>query len=151
MKTTMKTVIDAPASTVFLWLEDDERLRQWIPNLAEDEPLVETPEKVGSRFRQVFLENGKEMEMIGEITRFLQDERLQVFMTGKMFDLDVDYVLKPLSTEQTELTQESEIKMKGFFKLMTPLMILMSKFSKNNPQAAAHAMLKEMAEQEYQS
>ena len=110
MKTTMKTVIDAPASTVFLWLEDDERLRQWIPNLAEDEPLIETPEKVGSRFRQVFLENGKEMEMIGEITRFLQDERLQVFMTGKMFDLDVDYVLKPLSTEQTELTQESEIK-----------------------------------------
>jgi len=151
MKTSKTTVIDAPAKIVFLWLEDNDRLRQWIPSLVEDEPIIETPEKVGSKFRQVFLENGKEMEMIGEITEYTENERLRCYITGKMFDLDVDYILKATSDTQTELTQDSEIKMKGFLKLMTPIMWLASKFSKNNAQDKAHAMLKEMAEAEFQA
>lgn len=151
MKTSKTTVIDAPAATVFLWLEDDDRLKKWVPNIIEDEPLIETPEKVGSKFRQVFLENGRRMEMIGEITEFAENERLRVYITGKMFDLDVDYILKPLSDTQTELTQDSEIKFKGFMMLFAPVMFLMSKFSSNDPQAAAHEKLKEMAEAEYQT
>ena len=71
MKTIMTTLIEAPAATVFLWLEDNERLLKWVPNLVEDEALLETPEKVGSKFRQVFLEKGKRMEMTGEITCLL--------------------------------------------------------------------------------
>ena len=151
MKTSVTTIIDAPAKMVFLWLEDDERLKKWIPNLIEDEALLETPEKVGSKFRQVFLENGKEMEMIGEITEYDLDERMRVYITGKMFDLDVDYILKPLSDSQTELTQDSEITLKGFFKIMWPLMALMSKLGKKDPQAEAHARLKEFAEAEHQA
>jgi len=151
MKTSKTTQIDAPAATVFLWLEDDDRLKKWVPNIVEDEPLLETPEKVGSKFRQVFLENGRRMEMIGEITEFVENERLRVYITGKMFDLDVDYILEPLSDTQTQLTQDSEIKFKGFMMLFAPIMFLMSKFSSNDPQAAAHEKLKEMAEAEYQS
>lgn len=151
MKTSKTTIIDAPAATVFLWLEDNDRLKKWVPNIVEDEPLVETPEKVGSKFRQVFLENGRRMEMIGEITEFVENERLRVYITGKMFDLDVDYILAPLSETQTELTQDSEIKFKGFMMLFAPIMFLMSKFSSNDPQAEAHETLKSMAEAEYQS
>ena len=151
MKTSKTTLIDAPAATVFLWLEDDDRLKKWVPNIVEDEPLLETPEKVGSKFRQVFLENGREMEMIGEITEFSENERLRVYITGKMFDLDVDYILKPLSDTQTELTQDSDIKFKGMMVLFAPIMFLMSKFSSNDPQAEAHEKLKAMAEDEYQS
>ncbi len=151
MKTSKTTVIDAPVATVFLWLEDNDRLKKWVPNIIEDEPLIETPEKVGSKFRQVFLENGREMEMIGEITEFSENERLRVYITGKMFDLDVDYILKPLSDTQTELTQDSDIKFKGMMVLFAPIMFLMSKFSSNDPQAEAHEKLKAMAEDEYQS
>lgn len=151
MKTSKTTVIDAPVATVFLWLEDNDRLKKWVPNIIEDEPLIETPEKVGSKFRQVFLENGREMEMIGEITEFSENERLRVYITGKMFDLDVDYILKPFSDTQTELTQDSDIKFKGMMVLFAPIMFLMSKFSSNDPQAEAHEKLKAMAEDEYQS
>lgn len=151
MKTSKTTIIDAPAEIVFPWLEDNERLRQWVPNLVEDEALIETPEKVGSKFRQAFLERGKRMEMIGEITAYAENERMRVYMTGDMFELDVDYVLKPLSPEQTEVTQDSTIKFKGFLKLLTPLMILMSKLSKADPQAEAHAKLKDMAESEFRT
>ena len=151
MKTTMTTRIDAPAEIVFLWIHENERLKQWIPNLIEDEPLLDTPEKVGSRFRQVFLENGKQMEMTGEITAYVENERLRAMMSGDMFDLDVDYTLKALSDTQTDVTQETEIKFKGFLKLFAPLMLLMSKLSSKDPQAEAHAKLKAMAEAEYRN
>ncbi len=68
-----------------------------------------------------------------------------------MFNLDVDYILKGLSPTQTEVRQDSVIKMKGFLKLLTPLFVLMSKFSKNDAQAQAHAKLKELAEAEYRT
>ena len=151
MKTTMTTVIDAPAEIVFLWLEDSDRLKRWVPNLVEDEPIVETPEKVGSKFRQVFVEKGKTMEMTGELTEYVENEFLRVNMTGDMFGLDVGYRLKSSSDAQTEVTQDTEIKFKGFMKLMAPIFVLSCKFSKKNPQADAHAKLKELAEQEYQS
>jgi len=150
MKTSMTTVIDAPAAIVFLYLEDNERIKKWVPNLIEDEAITETPDKVGSEFRQVFLEGGKEMEMTGVITEYTENERIRIDMTGKMFDLDVDYILKALSATQTEVTQDTEIKMKGFMKVMTPIMLLMSKLSSKNPQADAHAKLKELAEAEFQ-
>lgn len=150
MKTSKTTIINAPTNIVFPWLEDDERLSQWVPNIVEDEVLFETPEKVGSKFRQVFLERGKRMEMIGEITEYTENERMRVYMSGDMFELDVDYVLKPLSPEQTELRQDTIIKFKGGFKLFTPIMILISKLSKADPQGEAHAKLKDLVEAEFQ-
>ncbi len=149
MQTSKTTLIDAPASTVFLWLEDNSRLKQWVPNLIEDEALVETPEKIGSRFRQVFLENGRKMEMIGEITAYAENERMRVDISGNMFDLDADYSLKALSDNQTELTQKTKIRFKGIMKLLTPIFWLMSKVSSKDPQAKAHETLKAMAEAEY--
>lgn len=151
MKTSKTTRIDAPAATVFLWLDDNDRLKQWVPNLIEDEALTEPPERVGSRFRQVFLENGKRMEMTGEITAFIENERMRVDMTGDMFNLDVDYTLLALSDNQTELTQNTEIRFKGMMMLFVPIMRLMSLFSSQDPQADAHERLKSMAEAEYQS
>lgn len=151
MKTSKTTHIDAPREAVFPWLEDNDRLMQWIPSLVEDEALVETPEKVGSTFKQVFLEKGRKMEMVGEITAYVENERMRVKMAGDMFDLDADYILTTPSDNQTELTQNTEIRFKGFLKVMTPIMLLMSKFSSKDPQAEAHNTLKALVEAEYQN
>jgi len=151
MKSSTTTLINAPAATVFLWLEDNDRLMRWVPNLVEDEALVDTPEKIGSKFRQVFLENGRRMEMTGEITAYVENERMRVDVVGDMFVLDADYTLKAIADNQTELTQDTEIRFKGFMKLFAPVMMLMSKFSSKDPQADAHAKLKAMAEAEYQA
>ena len=151
MKTSLTTIIDAPAALVFLWLDDNERLLKWVPNLIKDEALTDMPGKVGSTFAQTFLENGREMEMEGEITAFEENERMRVYMKNKMFELDVDYHLKALSETQTEVTQHTKIYVKGFMKLLFPLMGLMSKMSKKDPQADAHARLKACVEAEYRS
>ena len=149
MKSQTITRINAPDSTVFLWLEDNNRLKKWVPNLAEDEPISDTPEKIGSTFRQVFLENDREMEMMGEITAFVENEHMRVNMTGKMFNLDMEYILTAVSKTQTDVTQNTKIQLKGFGKLLTPIMFLTSKFSSKDPQADAHEKLKAMAESEY--
>jgi len=149
METSTTTIIDAPAATVFLWLEDNARLKQWVPNLVEDEPIHETPERVGSRFRQVFLEKGRKMEMVGELTAYVPKERMRVMMTGELFHLDVDYNLLAVSDVQTEVTQDTVIAFKGALKLMAPLMWLASKLTSKDPQAEAHAVLKEVAEAEF--
>ena len=147
----MTTIIDAPVEIVFLYLEDSDRLKRWVPNLVEDESIVETPEKTGSKFRQVFLERGKTMEMNGEITDYVENEFVRVIMAGDMFGLDVGYRLKSLSEAQTEVTQETQIKFEGFMKFVAPIFVMLSKISSKDPQAEAHAKLKEMAEEEYQS
>ena len=153
MKSQTITRINSPASTVFLWLKDNNRLKKWVPNLAEDEPISDTPEKIGSTFRQVFLENDREMEMMGEITAFVENEHMRVNMMGKMFNLDVEYILTAVSKTQTDVTQNTKIQLKGFGKLLTPIMFLTSKFSSKfsskDPQADAHEKLKAMAESEY--
>ena len=151
MKTTTITVIDAPAAHVFPWLEDTDRMKQWLPNLVEDVPLTETEDHIGSTFRQVYHERGKDMEMIGEVTAYSENERMRAYITADMFDLDVDYHLKALREAQTELTQYTEIKFKGFIKLMKPLMVLMSKLSKKDPTAEAHKVLKALIEAEYRA
>ena len=151
MKTTNVTVIDAPARNVFLCLEDSERLKQWLPNLIEDVPLTDTPDKIGSRFKQVYLERGKEMELIGEVTEYVDNERMRVDITANGFGLDIDYHLKSLGPAQTELTQDTQMKFFGFMKVMAPLFVLVSKFSSKDPTAEAHALLKEMCEAEYQA
>ena len=146
MKTSTTTRMNAPASTIFLWLEDKDRLKQWVPNLAEDTPILETPDKVGSTFKQVFVENGRKMEMTGEITAYEKDTRLRVFMTGASFNLDVDYILTPLPASQTEVTQHTHITLKGATKFFTPLFRVALKFSKKDPQAEAHNRLKVLVE-----
>ncbi len=151
MKTSSSIQIEAPVPSVFLWLEDNECLMKWVPNLIEDTPLVETPEITGSRFQQVFLENGKRMEMTGEIAEYVENERMRVVMTGKMFNLDVEYTLKARHEDQTELTQNTEIRFKGMMVLFAPIMRLMSLLSSHDPQADAHEALKSMVEAEHQS
>ncbi len=151
MKTITTTIIDAPREIVFLWLDDAERLKQWIPTLVEDEPLTETADKVGSTFKQVYLERGKTMELIGTVTAYTENEHMRADISGKMFDLDIDYVLKALSETQTELTQSTSISFKGGMKFIAPVFGLLAKFSSKDPQGEAHARLKEMAERDYQA
>ena len=151
MKTTTITVIDAPATHVFPWLEDTDKMKQWLPNLVEDIPLTEQTTGLGARFRQVYHERGKDMEMTGEVTAYAENERMRAYITADMFDLDVDYHLKALNVTQTELTQYTEIKFKGFIRVMKPLMVLMSKLSKKDHTAEAHAVLKDLVEAEYRA
>ena len=126
MKNTDSIQIDAPRARVFTLINDPESLKQWIPNLIENDIIVNTEAGVGSKFRQVYLENGRRMEMEGVVTAYEQDRHLACHIRGKPFDLLVEYQLEDISGG-TRLTQDSEVIFKslpmqvmGFF--MKPMM-----------------------------
>ena len=146
MKNTGTVQINAPRARVFELINDPELIKQWITNLVENEVTVDNGGGVGSKFRQVYLENGRNMEMEGEVTGFDQDRHLACHIRGKAFDLKVDYQLEDASGG-TLLTQNSEVifnsvpmKIIGF--AMKPMMKKMSRKSLDDQ----FTKLKELAE-----
>ena len=126
MKQSHHLELEAPPEKVFFWLDDSDRVMQWAKGVVENEDLTTTEEGVGSTFRQVYEENGRKMEFQGTCTAYEKDKRLAIHMTGKMFDLDVDYRLDDLGG-RTRLTQVSEVRWKGLMKLFSPIMSWMAK------------------------
>lgn len=106
--------INAPADKVFYWMDDSQRLMQWMDGVVENEDLEVTPDKVGSTFRQVYDENGKQMEGHGKVTEYKENKRLRVAIDYGMFELDVLYLLDE-NHGITTVTQTSDTKFKGFF------------------------------------
>ena len=120
----MNTVIieiNAKPDQVFSWLDNPSKLSQWLPNIVENEVIQETSNRVGSTWRQVYDQNGRRMEMFGTTTVWEKNKRLGCEIRGQMFDLDVDYQLEDLDG-RTRLTQVSQVRMKGIFKLMGLIM-----------------------------
>ena len=147
MKNTYSLEIDAAPEQVFLWLDDNERLLEWLPNIVENENLEVTDNKVGSTFRQVYVENGRRMEMHGKVTAHEPNRRIRCEITGDSFDLDVDYLLEDLGG-RTRLTQYSEVHMKGFFKIVGFLMGPFMKKASSNQADGSFNKLKQLVEAE---
>ena len=145
MKNTYAIEIDAPPADVFYFLEDGERLKDWLPNLVEHEDLEITENKVGSTARQVFLEGGRRMEMIGTTTAFEANRRLAAEVSGDAFDLMVDYELEDLDG-RTRVRQDSELRFKGFLRFVGPIMIFFTKKSAEKHLAETFGKLKVLAE-----
>ncbi len=146
MKTTYSVEIDAPPARVFHFIEDSDRVMEWLPNIVENENTEVTPEKVGTKFRQVYVENGRRIEMQGVVTKFEKDRRLACAITGNRVDLNVDYQLVDLDG-RTRLTQVTDIFFKGFFvRLIFKMAARFSSKASAQPLDERFAKLKQLAE-----
>ncbi len=128
MKQVHSTEFAAPPAAVFHWLDDPQRVMQWIEGVVENENIDETEEKVGTTFRQVFEENGKRMNFSGVVTAWEQDRRMAIAMEGDFFDMQVDYELEPTQSG-TRMTQTTTFQFKGLWKVLGLLMLPLMKKS----------------------
>jgi uncharacterized protein YndB with AHSA1/START domain len=78
--------IAAPAAAVFPYLADGERRLRWMGVLVETEALTEGPPAVGSRWRDVFEDHGRRIELESELTEYVPDELLQVHIVSRGFE-----------------------------------------------------------------
>lgn len=124
MKTTTSIEIDATPEQVWPWIYDENKILQWVENLVHSESIEQVPGEVGSRFIDTFVENGREMTMEGVVKSYNEFTDYEVHLTGDLFDLTIAYELEDLNGS-TRATQTSIVKLKGFFKLMAPLFLLM--------------------------
>jgi hypothetical protein len=126
-------------------INDSAKLRAWIPNLVENEQLKTTENGIGSTFRQVYLERGRRMEMRGVVTAFEANRRLACHIQGEQFDLDVDYQLVDIGG-RTRLTQDSQVHMKGLFKVIGPILSPLFKKASSKQAEDSSGKLKRLAE-----
>ncbi|UCF38293.1 MAG: SRPBCC family protein, partial [Acidobacteriota bacterium] len=112
MKLACSIEIEAAPEQVFCWIESPERARQWVMNVSRSEYIRETPERVGTTFREYVEEGGQEIEMIGVVTEFQPNRLFAVHLESAAHTADVRFVLK-VRSGKTLLTQDIELNFKN--------------------------------------
>jgi len=106
------------ADKVFYWLEDPSRAMVWMTSVSKTEIINETPNIVGTTFRETIEEQGRGTEMRGVVTGFVANKRLAFHLEGEFNSVDVNYTLQEKG-KTTQLTQNAEIRFKGLIRLMS--------------------------------
>ncbi|HIA47755.1 MAG TPA: hypothetical protein EYN96_07255 [Candidatus Hydrogenedentes bacterium] len=117
MFTKLTVEIDATPETVFRWVVDPERVVLWLNHLSKFEILNDSEPKVGAKFRQAWDDEGDNSEILGSITKYIQDERYCIHLDGKGFQVDVEYRFKDIDG-RTRLTQKTNFDYKGIMKMI---------------------------------
>ena len=112
MKLVYSIEIKAAPEQVFYWIERPERAKQWVMNVSRSEYIKETPERVGTTFREYAEEDGQGIEMMGVVTEFQPNRLFAVHLESESHTADVSFVLKG-ENGKTILTQNIELHFKN--------------------------------------
>ncbi len=126
MKTTTSIEINATPAQVWPWIYDEDKIEQWVDNFVRAETVEKVEGEVGTTFVNYFNEGGKEFPMHGVVRSYNEYTDYEIHLTGKMFDLTISYDVEDLDGK-TRATQHSKVKLNGIFKLMYPIMLMMSR------------------------
>ena len=115
MKNEASVEIDRPIEEVFrLAIEE---MPEWSTVVVADEVLEETPNRVGTTFRLVTEDHGKQMEFQGIVTRYDPPHSSAVRMTNEMLDIETEFTFTDLSG-RTRVHQQATVNGRGFWKLL---------------------------------
>ena len=118
MKLTHSINISVPPAEVFPWIADPQLALQWQTSVAGGEIIKQTPDMVGTTFRERVEENGQGTELIGEITEYIVDELIAFHLDGQFNSVDVSFRVE--ATEHgSRVTQDAEVRFKGLVKWLS--------------------------------
>ena len=83
--------ISCKPEEVFPWIAEPEKAMRWQKGVKGGEILKETPERVGTTFREEMEENGKRIVLYGEITNYVPDRFISFHLESKIHRVDVTY------------------------------------------------------------
>ena len=111
MNITHTIEIDCKPVDLFPWIAEPQKAMRWQKGVKSEEILEETPEKIGTTFREEMEENGNSILMVGEITDYIQDKRIAFHLESKIHQVDVSYSIAEHDNRST-LTVASTIRWK---------------------------------------
>ena len=111
MKLSFSIDINCPPAVVFGWVEDPEKALQWMTSVAGGEILHETPEKVGTTFREGVEEDGQGVELQGMITAYEPNRSISFHLDSRVNAVDVEYRVEAIPNG-TRLTQSAHVRWK---------------------------------------
>ena len=103
---------------VFPWIAEPDKAMLWQKGVKGGEIIKETTEKTGTTFREEMEENGNSLEMYGEITDYIQNERISFHLVSKIHKVDVSYTVVGEKNKST-VTVESKIYWKFPMNIMS--------------------------------
>jgi len=147
MKLTYTIDINSTPEIVFSWLGTPERAMMWQTSVSKTEILHETPNMIGTTFREVVEENGRRVEMNGVVTDYRKDQVLAMHLDSKYNNVDVEYRLEEIGG-RTRLTMISNIRLRSFLRVLS--IILWPAFKKKllGQLNREYASLKELCERD---
>ncbi len=110
--------IDRPIEQVFN--AANECITEWSVTCVSDE-IIEDKGGVGTTFRMVTQERGKEMEFTGEVTRWDPPLHSAVYLVGTHFDIDTEFRFEDLGG-RTRVSQRAVVHGRGFTKVVFALL-----------------------------
>ncbi|MCA8943230.1 MAG: SRPBCC family protein [Planctomycetes bacterium] len=136
------TEFAASPEAVFPFLEDSDKVKQWMIGVLEDRPTSEPPTRVGSTFEMDIKEGGKVVTYQGEVTKYEKNQLMAVRLVGGCgktpMTMHAEYALsrKPGGGTRLDYTCTAEMPTGFLFKLMAPLFrifgrVMVKKFMKN--------------------
>lgn len=111
MRIAYEHVIAKPPEDVFRWIAEPEKAVKWQRNVKGGRIIDNTPEGVGTTFRETIEENGRSLEMFGTITRYVENRTMGFHVVSKIHEFDVTYSLEP-DGEGTRLEIEATVRWK---------------------------------------
>jgi uncharacterized protein YndB with AHSA1/START domain len=88
--------IAQPPKVVFPWIGDPDKAMQWQKNVKGGEILVETPNKIGTTFKEIIEEDGNELEMYGSITEYNEGKLIGFHIESRIHEFDVRYSVEKI-------------------------------------------------------
>ncbi len=118
--------IDRPVEEVFDFVADERNEPRFNPQMRRAERISDGPIGVGARFRAEMVSMGRTVEMVIEFTDFERPRRLA--SSTHMSSMDIRYTLtfEP-APEGTRMRWSGDLKPRGIFKLMSPLVARMGR------------------------
>lgn len=95
--------IDAPIEKVFDFIYDEEKIKQWIPELIsiEYDSTFNPEQPVGTVFVQRLKEGGRIQKYNGEVMAFKKNHLLELRLWNPGFTVTVIYKLEPIEKNAT--------------------------------------------------
>ena len=119
---------------------------EWQSNISRTEILHETPNMIGTTFRETIEENGRGVEMQGVVTDYRENQVLAMHLSGKYNVVDVEWLIEEIE-EHTRVTLHSNIRFRSFVIVLSILMRPVFQKKLTGQLQEEFARLKELCEQ----
>lgn len=113
--------INRPVEEVFRYMNDPANMKKWMGGLVDVIPLTSGGPEPGAKARQVFVENGRRIELLEEMLIYEPNRRVKIRASGDAFEVTADYTLHDIGG-RTRIEYVSDLRMKGLIaRLISPI------------------------------
>ena len=125
----MNMVINAPIGQVFSFIDDPKRHHEWIPGIVGLEVTPGKAGRVGEVWTMTYAMGPTRSKMKATVLEFEVNKKIVWAISGGMMEGKEVQLYEPAGQNATRYIYRNEFRLKGFMRILGPLMAPMMKSS----------------------